>query len=181
MDSSLNRPNSARVVQAFRRLPKDGSVREIIVGRVWIGNTRDASDISGILEKEIAAVVNLAIEELPVLYPREVISCRFPLLDGEGNSEALLRVTIFTVHLFISARTPILVTCSGGMSRSPAIVAAAIACAKNESPDEWLKTVTATGPHDVAPALWNDVKASIAWMFSDPIDTAVDGANQTLH
>ena len=108
-------------------------MREIIVGRVWIGNTRDASDIRGILEKEIAAVVNLAIEELPILYPREVISCRFPLLDGEGNSEALLRVAIFTV------------------------------------------------PHDVAPALWNDVKASIAWMFSDRIDTAVNGANQTLH
>ena len=137
-------------------------MREIIPGRVWIGNARDASDITGILEKEIGAVVNLAIEELPIVYPRELISCRFPLLDGSGNSEALLRLTIFTVHLHISAKIPILVTCSGGMSRSPAIVAAAIACAKNEPPDEWLKRVATTGPHDVAPALWNDVKTSIA-------------------
>jgi len=155
-------------------------MREILPGRVWIGNVRDASDIRGILEKEIAAVVNLAIEELPILYPRDLISCRFPLLDGSGNSEDLLRLTIFTVHLHVSAKIPILVTCSGGMSRSPAIVAAAIACAKKEPLDEWLKRVTATGPHDVAPALWNEVKASVAWMFSDPFDTTLDGTERTL-
>ncbi len=133
-------------------------MREIIPGRVWIGNARDAKDVAGILEKEIEAVVHLAIEEPPSLFPREITYCRFPLLDGEGNSPTFLKTAIQTVSMLIKAKVPILVTCSGGMSRSPAIVAAAISDAKDESLDEWLMRIAGMGPHDIAPALWNDIR-----------------------
>ena len=133
-------------------------MREIIPGKVWLGNARDAQDVTAILSAEISAVVHLAIEEPPSLFPREIIYCRFPLLDGEGNRPGLLRTAITTVSILIEANVPILVTCSGGMSRSPAIIAAAIARTKNQSPDEWLKKITATGPHDVAPTLWNEIR-----------------------
>lgn len=132
-------------------------MREIIPRLVWIGNARDATDVKSVLENEIAAVVHLAMEEPPTVFPREIIYCRFPLLDGAGNSAAILRTAIHTVSILIEAKIPILVACSGGMSRSPAIVAAAIARAKSEPPHEWLKKIAATGPHDVAPALWNEI------------------------
>lgn len=143
-------------------------MREIIPARIWIGNARDASDVKGILENEIAAIVQLAIEEPPIIYPRELISCRYPLVDGEGNPMGLLRVAIFTVSLHLLAKIPVLVTCGSGMSRSPVIAAAAIASTKNESPDEWLKRIAVTGPHDVSPNLWSEAKNSVDWTFSCP-------------
>lgn len=134
-------------------------MREVISGLVWIGNARDARDVAEVLKKEIAAVVQLAIEEPPVIFPREIISIRFPLLDGEGNMPTVLRSTITAIAALIESKVTTLVACSGGMSRSPAIVAAALALAKNESPDDWLRQIASTGPHDVAPALWNDIRS----------------------
>lgn len=136
-------------------------MREVIPGMVWIGNARDAQDVAGVRTHEIRAVVHLAIEEPPCLFPRDIIYCRFPLLDGEGNSFSILRTAVQTVSMLITAKVQTLVACSGGMSRSPAVVAAAIACATNESTDEWLRKITATGPHDVSSVLWNDILSCI--------------------
>ena len=79
-------------------------MREIIPRRVWIGNARDATDVTGVLENEIAAVVHLAMEEPPTVFPREIIYCRFPLLDGAGNSPAILRTAIHTVSMLIEGK-----------------------------------------------------------------------------
>lgn len=136
-------------------------MREVIPGLVWIGNARDARDVAGVLAHDISAVVHLAIEEPPYLFPRDIIYCRFPLLDGEGNSPSILRTAVQTVSMLIEAKVPTLVACSGGMSRSPAVAAVAIACAMNGSADEWLGRITTTGPHDVSPALWNDILSCI--------------------
>ena len=136
-------------------------MREIIPGLVWIGNARDARDVAGVLANEIDAVVHLAIEEPPCLFPRDIIYCRFPLLDGEGNSSSILRTAVQTVSMLITAKVPTLVACSGGMSRSPAVVAAALSLSSDETADEWLGRITAAGPHDVAPALWNEIRACI--------------------
>ena len=110
------------------------------------------------MEKEICAVVHLALEEPASQFPREIIYCRFPLLDGSGNSRTILKTTVVTVTTLIEAKVPTLVACSGGMSRSPAIVAVALARAKEESPDKWLTKIAEMGPHDVAPSLWNEVR-----------------------
>ena len=133
-------------------------MREIIPGLVWIGNARDDRDVAGVVDSEIGAVVHLALEEPSSQFPREIIYCRFPLLDGSGNSPATLKMAVLTVTMLIEAKVPTLVTCSGGMSRSPAVVAVALARANNESPDEWLSKIAAMGPHDVAPSLWNEVR-----------------------
>ncbi|MBN1589076.1 MAG: hypothetical protein JW888_06145 [Pirellulales bacterium] len=45
------------------------------------------------------------------------------------------------------------------MSRSPAIAAAALSVVGDQSPDECLEQLTAGGPCDISPALWNDIKA----------------------
>jgi len=133
-------------------------MREIIPNRIWIGNARDARDVAAVLSREIRAVVDLAMEEVPACFPREIISCRFPLIDGSGNAPDVLQAVVRTLAALVEAEIPTLVTCGGGMSRSPAVVAAALSLVRGGSPDEWLQQIASSGPHDVAPALWNDLR-----------------------
>ena len=94
-------------------------MREIIPSTLWIGNAQDARDIKRVLTAEIRVVIDLAIDEPPILFPRDIVYCRFPLLDGEGNSPAILQAAIETMTTFVAAGHRTLVACSGGMSRSP--------------------------------------------------------------
>jgi hypothetical protein len=133
-------------------------MRDVIPNVLWIGNTLDARDVKGVLAAGIGVVIDLAIEEPPIRYPRDVVYCRFPLLDGEGNSPEVLRSAIDTTANFVAAKRPTLVACSGGMSRSPAIVSAVIAKVQSIDLDTALERAVATGPCDLSPMLWNDVR-----------------------
>ncbi len=104
----------------------------------------------------------MALEELPPELTREIVYCRFPLFDGAGNAPELLSVAIDTTASLIGKRVPTLVSCGAGMSRSPAIVAAALAIAHGDAPDDCLQELVAANPHDVSPPLWNDVKVAYA-------------------
>jgi protein-tyrosine phosphatase len=133
-------------------------MRSIIPGLLWIGSARDARDVRGLMDLEIAAIVNLALEEPPVVYPREVVCLRIPLLDGEGNSAELLSLAVGSIASLLAARLPTLVACSAGMSRSPILAAAAMAMVQGTSFEAALAEITAGGPHDCSPALWRDVR-----------------------
>lgn len=136
-------------------------MRPIAGYAVWVGNARDARDLRGLHDAGVAAIIDLAIEETPVQPTRELIYCRFPLLDGAGNSLVTLRTAIQTAAGLIHAAVPTLVACGGGMSRSPAIVAAALASLSVESLDQSLLHVARTGPHDVSPALWSEIHTAL--------------------
>ncbi len=125
--------------------------------KLWIGNALEARDLRRVLERGIEALVDLAIEEPSATLVRELTYCRIPLLDGAGNPPEKLRLAVETVVSLIRAQTPTLVACGAGMSRSPAIVAAAIAVVERANPDEVLQRITAGFPHDVSPALWKDI------------------------
>ena len=125
-------------------------VPEVIPEKLWIGNAFDARDITGVLDLGIAAIVDLAIEELPVQFPRDVVYCRFPLIDGSGNQPAILRAAIETTGTFIASGVPTLVACGAGMSRSPAIVAAAMAPTERITLVDALGKLIAGQPHDVS-------------------------------
>ena len=133
-------------------------MREMIPSVLWIGNAHDARDVRGVLACGIGVVIDLAIEEPPIHFPRDIVYCRFPLLDGEGNSPALLQSAIDTTANFVNAKQPTLVACSGGMSRSPIIVSAVLAKTESLELHAAVERVTATGPCDFSPALWNDVQ-----------------------
>jgi hypothetical protein len=47
------------------------------------------------------------------------------------------------------------------MSRSPAIVAAAIACRQTLLLAEALRQLAEMGPHDVSPGLWEDIALAL--------------------
>lgn len=133
-------------------------MREVIPNVLWIGNAQDARNVKGVLARGIGVVIDLAIEEPPIQFPRDIVYCRFPLLDGEGNSPALLQSAIETTANFVNAQQPTLVACSGGMSRSPAIASAVLANIESLELNAAVERVTATGPCDFSPALWNDVQ-----------------------
>jgi hypothetical protein len=60
-------------------------MREVIPDRLWIGNALDSRDVTGVLGLGITTVIDLAIEEPPIQFPRDVVYCRLPLIDGSGN------------------------------------------------------------------------------------------------
>ena len=55
------------------------------------------------------------------------------------------------------SQVPTLVYCGAGMSRSPAVVAAALSIVQGGSPEDRLREVVAGHPHDVSPQLWEAV------------------------
>lgn len=133
-------------------------MREVIAGIIWIGNAGDGQNIDRVIQLDIKSIVHLAFEEPAFPFPRDRIYCRFPLLDGSDNESVTLNLAIQSVASLIEANVPTLVTCSGGMSRSPAIVAAALSLSKQTPVDDCLNQITASGPHDISPALWNEVR-----------------------
>ncbi len=128
---------------------------------LWIGNAGDVRRVANLTEHGIVAVIDLAANEPVAVLPREFVYCRFPLLDGEGNERWLLRTAIETISGLLRDNVPTLVACSAGMSRSPALAAAAIAQLESRDPNECLMECVEGGPADVSPMLWSDVIAAL--------------------
>jgi hypothetical protein len=124
---------------------------------LWIGTARDARDIKGVLDAGIEAIVDLAIMNEPVTPTRELVYLRFPLIDGGGNPPWLICAAALAVEDLTRLNVPTLVACDGGMSRSIAIAAAAMYWAY-EGVEKALHQIAQSGPADVHPALWADVK-----------------------
>jgi protein-tyrosine phosphatase len=127
--------------------------------KLWLGNAMEARDISAVIALGITAVIDLAAEEAPIPYPRDIVYCRLPLVDGAGNQPELIRAAVDLVATFIKAHVPTLVACGAGMSRSPAIVAAGIAEARGESLQSALEQITAGKTHDLSTSLWAEINA----------------------
>ncbi|HWG43488.1 MAG TPA: hypothetical protein VN688_11935 [Gemmataceae bacterium] len=125
---------------------------------LWLGHAGDVRALRAVLSAGILAVVDLALNEPPAHITRELVYCRFPLVDGSGNPPWLLTAAIDCVTSLLRSDTPTLVACGAGMNRSPAIAAAAIARVRHCSPEEALLLVSESGPVDVSPGLWNDVQ-----------------------
>jgi protein-tyrosine phosphatase len=125
--------------------------------RLWIGHAGDGRDLSRLYEAGIRALVQLAAEEPPVAVPRDLIYCRFPLLDGLGSPSDPLELAVGTVAALVASRTPTLVTCAAGMSRSPAVVAAALARLERRPVEECLDRLARDHRCDVSPALWHEI------------------------
>lgn len=136
-------------------------MRQIKGCSLWLGHVGDTWDPREVLSAGIRAVVDLAMNEQPALLPRELVYCRFPLLDGAGNPPWLLRAAIETVAGLVRSGTPTLVYCGAGMSRSPCIVGAALSLVRGCSLAGGLALATQSGPCDVAPALWQEVQATL--------------------
>lgn len=135
-------------------------IREIYAGCLFLGNALDVRDLRRVYDHQIQAVVDLAIEESPAQLAREIIYVRVPLLDGSDNAAAIITTAIRCVAGLVENRIRTLVACSAGMSRSPAIAAAAMAILTKTTPENCLTTILAAAPHDVSPLLWSRVRCA---------------------
>jgi hypothetical protein len=129
---------------------------------LWLGHAGSARDVAGIHTAGIQAVVQLAIEEPPAIFPRELLSFRIPLNDGSGNSAPCLRLAVELVASLMASRIPTLVCCGAGMSRSPSITACAIARLENRDPIACLESLSGRAKTDVSPILWHELLAALA-------------------
>lgn len=134
-------------------------MRQVPHTSMWLGHVGDVRDLRGVLRAGIAALVDLALNEPPAVVTRELVYCRFPLLDGAGNPPWLLRAAVTTVAELLRSGTPMLVYCGAGMSRTPAIAAAALARVRGCSLEEAVALVTRDGLADLSPALLGDLRA----------------------
>jgi hypothetical protein len=134
-------------------------MNQIMPHRLWVGHAGEERDFRALFDAGIRAVVGLALEELPAQPPRELVYCRFPLVDGIGNDPDVLAMAIRVVAALVKAQVPTLVECGGGMSRSPAVAAAALALAHGSPLHDCLERVVRHHPCDVSPGLWNEVTA----------------------
>lgn len=126
--------------------------------RLWVGHAGDGRDFHEVFNRGIKAVVQLAMEEPPLQPPRELVCLRFPLLDGGGNDPAVLQLAIQNVAALVKQGMPTLVCCGGGMSRSPAIVAAALSMIENADMEQCVRRVIQSHPADVSPGLWDEIR-----------------------
>ncbi len=136
-------------------------MRKVTGYTLWLGHVGDVRDPSKLLEAGIAAVVDLALNEPPAMLPRELVYCRFPLIDGFGNPRPLVRTAVETVASLLRSDTPTLVYCGAGMSRSPAIAGAALSLVRGFSLAEGLNVVLESGIGDIAPDLWAEIEEAM--------------------
>lgn len=129
-------------------------MRRVLDYPLWVGTARDARDLQGIHDAGIEAVVDLAMDELPVQPTRELVYLRFRLVDGGSHPLWLLRAAVEAVTGLLKAGVPTMVACSAGASRSPAVAAIALARWKGIPPEEGLKLI---GAGDVSVKLWREL------------------------
>ena len=133
-------------------------IRDVHSDLLFVGNAWDARDLQLLYDKEIVAIVDLALNEKPAQLGRDMIYCRFPLNDGDGNPDSTIALSIKTIVSLIRCNVKTLVACSAGMSRAPTIAAASIAMLRNDEPDAYLAEIIRTGPNDISPILWSNIK-----------------------
>ena len=135
-------------------------MRPIAGFSLWLGNAYEARDLHAIHSAEIQAVVDLALNEPPLAVSRELVYCRFPLIDGAGNPTWLLRTAVQTLANLLRANVPTYLFCSAGLSRSPVIAAVAIAKLRSTSLHDELLTILHAAPADVSAAFVTDCESA---------------------
>ena len=141
-----------------------GVMDQIIPCPLWVSHAGDGRDYRSSLDAGIKALLQVAIEEPALQPPRELIYCRFPLLDGIDNPPEMLSLAIATAASLIRAHVPTLICCGAGMSRAPLIAAAGIAVAHGEPLESCLQQVARCHRCDVSPGLWSEVRATLSSM-----------------
>ena len=136
-------------------------MRQVEGYSLWLGNVGDFRDTRVLLHQEFEAVVDLALNEPPATLPRGIASFRFPLADGGGNPEWLLHGAVDMIATLLRANVKTLVYCGAGMSRTPAIAAAALMKVAGLTAAEALSRVVGSCASDVSPAFWNELTAAL--------------------
>jgi protein-tyrosine phosphatase len=137
-------------------------MRRITDSSLWLGHLGDARNLEGLHSEGIEAIVALAGEEPATPLARELISCRFTLIDGNGNPSWIIRAAVKSVVELLRADVKTLIHCGAGISRSPAIAGAAMALCRDCSFTEGLTLVIRDGRADFSPGFWSEIQSAFA-------------------
>jgi hypothetical protein len=132
-------------------------MNQILPYPLWLGHAGEGRDFQKIFDLGAKVLVQLAAEEPSLQPPRELVFCRFPLLDGSGNRAELLFLAVSTVASLIKMRVPTLVVSGAGISRCPAVAAAALSMVSHEPPETYLEKVLEHHQGDVSPGFWKEI------------------------
>jgi hypothetical protein len=124
---------------------------------LWLGHAGDARNRHELFRLGIGAVVDLAVEEPPAVAGHEMVYCRFPLVDGAENPPWLIRSAIDMTATLLREKVPTLVACGGGLSRSPAIAAAALVRLGRPSLQDAMLFLCGFGHCDVTAGFLQDI------------------------
>lgn len=136
-------------------------MHEIHPNLLWLGHALDIREPRALFDTQIAAIIDVALEEAPARLPRELIYCRFPLNDGGGNNPAVLRQAIQTSTDLLNSETRTIIACSAGMSRSPTIAACALANCLSQDPHDTVSRIGEIRTLELNPVLWKDALAAL--------------------
>ena len=133
-------------------------MRPVLKDVLWIGNAIEARDYANLIALGITTIVDLADNEPSATPPRDMVLLRLPISDDGQNDNQRLRFAIDSIARLVQSRgEKILVACSAGLSRSPAIVAAALHLLGRGTLKECLEYVCRNAHCDVSPGLWNSI------------------------
>ena len=133
-------------------------IREISPDLLFIGNAMDARDLQQLYEHRITAVVDLAANEPPAQLNREMLYCRIPIIDGDGNSHEIIEIAVRCVVTLFEKEFRTLIACRRWHESFACNCRVGIAIVTKQPPGDCLTAIISGLSHDVSPALWSAVQ-----------------------
>lgn len=97
-----------------------------VANALYVGSIDDAGDQSQLAEHRISVVISLTHAEPETGFPPDVTVVRLPMMDGPQNDHHTFIRAVSEALARWEAGNRVLVHCSAGASRSPAVAATVI-------------------------------------------------------
>ena len=98
-----------------------------VVDGLFVGTARDAGNKALMCEYDVEAIVSLTHDGPDNGFPSNLNVVRLPMKDGPQNDQQVFEQAVTHVLSRLRAGDNVLVHCSAGASRSPAVAATALA------------------------------------------------------
>lgn len=123
-----------------------------VASGLFVGTVVDAGNESVLRERGVTAIVSLTHCEPESGFPSDVTVVDVPMMDGPQNEQSTFRRAVTEVLFRLDADDGVLVHCSAGASRSPAVAATTLALQRDIGLDEAFRQVSerrpVVDPHD---------------------------------
>lgn len=113
-----------------------------VANGLFVGTLEDAGNKSILDEHGVSAVVSLTHAEPGSGFPEDKTVTRWPMMDGPQNSQEQFEQAVADVEAYLLQETEVLVHCSAGASRSPAVAATALALSPNTELEHAFKQIS---------------------------------------
>ena len=150
-------PGTPTPLAVWRIVVPGSNMTQILPYPLWLDHAGGMDAVREYLSAGIRAVVEAEVEVAVSPLPRDLLYCRFPIVDGVGNDPDVLYLAVHTLAALVRMGVPTLVRCGAGVSRSPALAAVALASAFEESPEKCLQRIADERRCDISPGFWKEV------------------------